>query len=64
MNDYCKLPLTDPRFSYTPSHMQTPEKLAETFRRHEPIRVSQAYGDDYDLTERTAHLDMVGEFAK
>lgn len=22
------------------------------------------YGDDYDLTERTAHLDMIGEFAK
>lgn len=39
MNEYCKLPLTDPRFSYTPSHMQTPEKLAETFRRFEPIRV-------------------------
>lgn len=36
---YSALPLTDKRFAYTPSHMQTPEKLAETFRRHEPIRV-------------------------
>lgn len=36
---YTPLPLTDKRFGYTPSHMQTPEHLAETFRRHEPIRV-------------------------
>lgn len=39
MNEYCKLPLTDPRFSYTPSHMQTPEKLAEIFEQHAPILV-------------------------
>ena len=36
---YTPLPLTNPAFSYVPSHMQTPEKLAETFRRFEPIRV-------------------------
>ena len=23
-----------------------------------------SYGDDYDLTERTSHLDLMGEFAK
>ena len=36
---HCRLPLTDKRFAYVPSHLQTPERLAETFSRFEPIRV-------------------------
>jgi len=36
---YTPLPLTDKRFAYVPSYQQTPERLAETFRRFEPIRV-------------------------
>lgn len=59
MNEYCKLPLTDPRFSYTPSHMQTPEKLAETFRRHEPIRVSPIR-DDYENVQSFDWLEPGG----
>lgn len=43
---YTQLPLTDNRFAYVPSHMQTPELLAETFRRHEPILVCPIDGDD------------------
>jgi len=36
---YTTLPITNPAFSYVPSHQQTPERLAETFRRHAPILV-------------------------
>lgn len=56
---YCPLPLTDKRRAYVPADHTN---VAETWRQHEPIRVSNAYGDDYDLTEQTAHLDMIGEF--
>ena len=58
----CPLPFTDMRRPYVPAHMQTVDRLAETFRQYAPIHVSPAYGDDYDLVERTAHLDMAGEF--
>ena len=34
--------------------------VAKTWEQHMPIH----YGDDYDLVERSAHLDMIGEFAK
>lgn len=26
-------------------------------------RCNESYGDDYDLTDRSAHLDLPGEFA-
>lgn len=38
--NHCPLPLTHPARAYVPSHQQTPEKLAETFRQYEQIRVS------------------------
>jgi hypothetical protein len=61
--NYCPLPITDRRRAYVSSHHTD---IAETIRRHAPILVSSIvqYGDDYDLTERTAHLDMAGEFRK
>lgn len=36
----CALPLTNGARAYLPSHLQTPDRLAETFRQHAPIRVS------------------------
>jgi hypothetical protein len=32
--------------------------ITQTWHKH------AQYGDDYDLVERTAHLDMMGDFAK
>jgi hypothetical protein len=60
---YCPLPLTDKRRAYVNSH---DTNISRTLEEHAPIRVSEVkrYGDDYDLTERTAHLDMIGEFAR
>jgi hypothetical protein len=62
-HNYCPLPITDRRRAYVSSH---DTDISETIRRHAPILVSAIgqYGDDYDLTERTAHLDMMGEFRK
>lgn len=60
MNDnYCPLPITDKRRAYVPADRTD---IAETFRQHAHIHVSPAYGDDYDLTERTAWIDLPGEF--
>lgn len=36
---FTAIPITHKARAYLPSHMQTTERLAETFRRHEPIRV-------------------------
>jgi hypothetical protein len=60
---YCPLPLTDKRRAYVNSH---DTDISRTLEEHTPIRVSEVkrYSDDYDMTERTAHLDLMGEFAK
>lgn len=34
--------------------------VAKTWAQHTPIQ----YADDYDMNERSSHLDMAGEFAK
>lgn len=52
---YSPLPITHPAFGYQSSDHTD---IAETFRRHAPIQ------DDYELTERTAHIDLMGEFPK
>ncbi len=33
--------------------------IRRTFQRHQP----HAYGDDFDAVERSAHIDLPGEFA-
>ena len=73
---FCPLPLTDKRRAYVSSHHTD---IRKTLEEHAPIRVSEVkhehanfghkharfgYGDDYDLVERTSHLDMIGEFAR
>jgi hypothetical protein len=63
MNNFCwitphkssQLPITHPAFGYSSADRTD---VAETIRRHAPV----AYGDDYDLTENTSHLDFVGGF--
>ena len=57
--NYCPLPLTDKRRAYVNSHHTD---IRKTFEQHAPIHVSNAYGDDYDLVERTCHMEMKGEF--
>ena len=56
------LPLHHPARAYVPADQTTPEHLAEVFRQHAPI-LARDIVDDYDLTERSAHLDLMGEFA-
>ena len=57
---YCPLPGHDQRRGYTNADNTD---IAETIRQHSPIFVS-AIQDDYELTERSAHLDLMGEFQK
>lgn len=45
-----------------PARDHSPHDVAETFARNMPP--IQYRPDDYDLTERTAHLDMMMEFPK
>lgn len=56
--NHCTLPLTHPARAYVPSHQQTTERLAETFRQYYPIRVSPVHrvGDDYDAVQRDEFL--------
>lgn len=58
--NYTPLPLANRAREYTKSDEMDSNYLA---RRFEQIR-SERFLDDYDLTERTAHLDMMWEFAK
>lgn len=44
-----------------PARDHSPHDVAETFARNMPP--IQYRPDDYDLTERSAHLDLPGEFA-
>lgn len=39
--------------------------ITKTWHRHAKFGHKHTqYGDDFDLVERTAHLDMIGEFAR
>lgn len=54
---HCPIPYGHPLHKgYVPADET---KIWETW-----ARCSRGYADDYDMTERTAHLDMIGEFAK
>lgn len=76
---FCPLPLTDKRRAYVSSHHtdirktleeHAPIRVSEVARiKHEHANFGHkharfGYGDDYDLVERTSHLDMIGEFAR
>lgn len=54
----CLLPITHP---FRADTLRRKVDVAETFARHAPIRYTP---DDYDMNERSSHLDMMGEFAK
>lgn len=56
---WCPLPITDQRRPYVPSHMQTPDRLAETFRQFAPIHVS-SIRDDYENTQADDWLEIGG----
>ena len=45
-----------------PARCHEPMPLAETFARNTPPLQPIVY-DDYTMNERSAHLDMAGEFA-
>ena len=52
----CILRLTDPARAHTPAYATDVRK---TFEAHWPeLNIL----DDYDLVERSSHLDMMGEF--
>jgi hypothetical protein len=53
---YCPLPLTDKRRAYIPADHTD---VAETFKQHEPIRVSPIR-DDYDLVQSQDWLEIGG----
>ena len=55
---YCPLPLTDKRRAYVSADATN---VAETWRQHEPIRVS-ALPDDYDRTTMDDWLSSPGGF--
>lgn len=49
---WCPIPLTNRARAYIKSD---DTNIRRTFAEHQT-------GDDYDMNERTAHLDMMGEF--
>lgn len=65
---YCSLPGHHRAFSWTPAdRTDISETLARWKREHTaddlvPKHAPHAYGDDFDAVERTAYLDMSGEF--
>lgn len=58
--NYTPLPLANRAREYTKAEQMDSNYLA---RKFEQIR-QERFLDDYDDCERTAHLDMIGEFAK
>lgn len=53
---YCPIPFGHPLFSgYVPADQTN---IRRTFRRHAD------YADDYDMNERSSHLDMMMEHPK
>lgn len=53
------LPLAHPARGYTQAD---DTDVAKTWREHMPVHAPHQVGDDYDAVERSAHLDLPGEF--
>lgn len=67
---FCPLPVHHRAFAWTPSDRTDVAETFARFRREHtaddlaPRHAAHAYGDDYDMNERSAHLDLMGEFPK
>ena len=66
---YCPLPGHHRAFSWTPADRTDIAETFARFRREHTAddlvpRHAQNYADDYDMNERSAHLDLMGEFRK
>jgi hypothetical protein len=57
----CLVPITHPARSHIPA---CSVDVAETWRQHSLTDGIGNIRDDYELTERSAHLDLMGEFPK